>query len=483
MPFKFYIENLYERTEIQEPDKWKDIVSVLDRDFSAHGMFFNYTEGTLKLGFACDAKIDLESAYQAYGTEAYYLFEVEQAETVHDTYSVIFSGEIDFSTRNYPENIWEAEVNTSTNQLLLKNRAKNKIGLNKSSSIDGLALGLMNKQVLAALATKTRDELIIQNTGAQVIAGSTALSGGAVSDVQIGFDTNEALGIKNYENLTTEVEISGAALSSDYFLRIDKPRAFKIDVEYDYELDMTEQQGSGTTSYTASLVINLYKNGKDLTGFGISLPSDSSASPNNWSTSDSGTTTFYRVFEAGTEFRATMSMVMGTTGTGEFDFDFVINNLKFSFVDLGTNTSTLHDWYNVHDSLNKILTHITDKYDFLYSEVLGGLMQGYDADGCLATLRQTNGYRMRQITDNSRAPILSFNDIVENLSVIQATGYGIEELESPIELGLFDVVWGLVYDPEASIILQGDQTYDIIEGDKIGFYNSPDIYGRYPIES
>jgi hypothetical protein len=51
-------------------------------------MFFNYTEGTLKLGFACDAKIDLESAYQAYGTEAYYLFEVEQAESKHVNKSV-----------------------------------------------------------------------------------------------------------------------------------------------------------------------------------------------------------------------------------------------------------------------------------------------------------------------------------------------------------------------------------------------------------
>ena len=67
MPFKFYIQDLYDRTEVTEPRGWDGIVSVLERDFDVHGVFFKYTDGSVKLGFSCESKTLLEAAYQADG--------------------------------------------------------------------------------------------------------------------------------------------------------------------------------------------------------------------------------------------------------------------------------------------------------------------------------------------------------------------------------------------------------------------------------
>ena len=144
MPFKFYIQDIYDRTEVVEPRGWDGIISVLERDFNVHGAFFKYTDGTVKLGFACDGKTLLEAAYQADGAEAYYLFEVDEADNDFSAFSTIYSGELDFSTRNFDEDYFNIEVSEITQLDKLKNRSNLKINLNKGLSLDGIDLSNIN---------------------------------------------------------------------------------------------------------------------------------------------------------------------------------------------------------------------------------------------------------------------------------------------------------------------------------------------------
>ena len=57
----------------------------------------------------------------------------------------------------------------------------------------------------------------------------------------------------------------------------------------------------------------------------------------------------------------------------------------------------------------------------------------------------TNGYRVRQIENDGKSLQVSFKDFIDNLNVFSAVGYGIEELESPVTLGIQELFWVIIF--------------------------------------
>lgn len=487
MIYTFFIQDLYTTTEIEEPDGWKDLMSELDRPFDTHGIFFSYAGGgdkagtVFKLEFACEANTLFEEAYQDKGTEAFYQFGVNEAANEFVTPTNIFLGDIDFESRDFDEDFFKAEINQITNLVKLKNRGNLKTSFNKQLTHDGVVVSKLNSQDIALLATKFNDQTIINKNAVTISNTSPVGSGSTRDDAQIGYDTTNADEINSLIKIETEFRQITQLTQLDFFLAIDKPRDFEVIVEYDYELNLTEDQGSGTTSYVISLVLRPIKNDQSPISFSISSDSDSSASPNNFSTSDSGTGTFNGIFESGNEFRLFLSIVMGTTGNAEFSSEFIINSLKITFNDLSANLGTIAKCYHPFDALNKTLNFITGNYDYLFSDLLGDVNRGYDVNGCFSTMRMTNGYRVRQILDDDKAPIESFKGFIDNLDVPGAIGYGIEELESPEILGQFIIQWKVQGPPTHTIWVGGNLVYDIFIGTKISFYNSEFLFGTYEV--
>lgn len=491
MPFKFFIEDLYTRTEVLEPRGWKDINSVLERDFDTHGVFFEYTDKTLKLGFHCDGKTLLEAAYQQDGSEAFYIFEVEESKNDLLPFEVIFSGDINVGTRHFDEDYWEAEISKIDDLEKLKNRAKLKTRLNKQLTHDGVVVSKINSQDVVSLATKSFAQLIAENTGETISEQSLLATGGGVVLVLLrGFARFDALQTEEVKTFTNTD--SGFVLEFDdvqSFLTLSKKSALTFVVDADFDIDLTDDSSSGGVTYFISMSIQSSKpSSEGIKSFNIfTTDASSGSSPFNFSetryfTIGNGPSIFINgVFEQGTTFKLQLFVTMASNTTAQFTVDWTIRQLKISVTDFGADFGTVSEWYNLHDALNKTLNFIIGDFDYLFSNLLGDIDRGYSLDGCLSKSRATNGFRVRQIADDGKAPLMSFKDIVENLDVPYAIGYGIEELESPEILGQFNIQWKLQGPPTHTIWVGGNLVYDVFVGTKISFFNSDQLFGTYEV--
>ena len=488
MPYKFYIQDLYTTTEITEPDGWANLESVLERDFSTHGMFFHYTGGDLKLGFACDGKTELEAEYQTNGPEGYYQFLVEFAIDDFSSYSNIFTGDIDFSTRKFDEDMWEAEVNQSTTELKIKNRSGIKTNLNKQLTIDGNPISNINyDDSIISLATKELKQIIATNDG-QVLE-SIQSTGGSSSSFLFGTVgylevTNDELG--KFSNVKTQ--ISKSDVSSD-FLILENDAAMDINFDFDIDFDLTEDQGSTTTSYQVLMYLAADKPfinelGAIVSEINLAVAFDSSSSPNDVTLSLVDDITVYASAPIGTRFKVYFTITQLSSGSTQMSCDMTVNKFDLTITDKKGITGTQSQWYHLHDVLNKNLNFITNEYDFLYSDLLGDQKRGYDADSCLHNLRITNGFRVRQLNDTNKAIETSFKEFISNINGIYAVGYGIEDIDSPTGLGIFEITtftMSVYY--EFRIEIDGDMTPYYQTGDSAGFFDNEVLYGTWPVTS
>lgn len=489
MPFKFYIRDLYDRTEVTEPRGWDGIVSILKRDFSVHGVFFKYTDGSVKLGFSCDSKTLLEAAYQADGAEAFYLFEVDEADNALTTFTTIFSGEMDFSKRKFDEDFFEIDVNEINEIDKIKNRSDLKMSLNKGLTLDGIDVSNINFDgSTKSLATKAFSQLILKRSALILDSvQSTAASASSFLFGIFGFDTVESTEIKKYKSKRTK--ITTTVINGD-FLVTDKKAALSMNFDFDFAIDLTEDQGGGTTTYQATLKVKfeppvLSDLQDSFDSFTLASDTGAGASPFDDTLTLSANVTEEAQAVEGTRMWFELEIEQTSTGTTQMSGVLDITKFDVTIIDKIAEFGTVNQWYHPFDALNKTLNFITGVYDYLFSELLGDKERGYSLDGCFSKMRLTNGFRIRQIEDDDKAPIASFKDYINNFNVIGAIGYGIESLESPDFIsGSFSITWGEEYANIAEItIIAENLIYDITIGDKIGFYNGETLYGTYEVLS
>lgn len=492
MIFTFFIRDLYTTTTIDEPKGWKDLMSELDRQFDTQGVFFSYAGGgdkagtVFKLGFACEGKTLLEAEYQAKGTQGFYQFGVDKAANEFVTPTNIFLGDIDFETRGFDEEFFEAEINQITNIVKLKNRGSLKINFNKGLSLDGNTLGNINfDDSIISLATKEFKQIIATNDGetldsvqSDAITTETFLFGG------IGFLAVESEELKKFSNPKTVLQTSEKQFT---FLTSESQAALQLNFDFDIDINFTEDQGSGTTTYLAQILLSYDQTSTSNTGAPINfelLDNDSNvaASPNNGSITLAANVDRYVIVAPGTKISANLTLTMQTTGTAQFSAVLDVIKFDITVTDKIGVVGTRSQWYRLYDVLNKNLNFITNEYDYLFSELLGGDLQGYSSEGCFSNMFITNGYRVRQIEDDNKALQTSFKELISNLNVFSAVGYGIEELESPVSLGIHELFWiGITSDIAEARIIGVNLIYDLIAGSNVGFYNSEAIYGFYEL--
>jgi hypothetical protein len=480
--YNFYIEDLYIKTTILEPRDWKDLKSVFERDFNTHGVFFDYTDKTLKLGFSCEARDLLETAYQAYGIDAYYIFEVTEQDNEYDSETIIFNGQIDFSTRQLDEEFFNAEVNSSNVQLKFKNRKKTKINLNAGKDLDGNTLANMNyDDSIRLLAAKPRAEL---NLVKQTEASETTQSTGGFTYYTVGLQNSSGTEIEKFK-AKRNYGYTGDGIVNDLyfdpsgkeFLELERDAELQITISWNIVCTVTNVSG-GPGTYGATLEFWTIPEAADETGAKeVQYNIDSGlTSPITLSGSD----TFYMSAKAG--FKIALICTVSTTAPAEtVNTTMAVNTLDLDIVDVRAEKGDKVQWYRLHDALNKNLNYLTGKYDYLYSNLLGHTTNGYTANGCLSDMFMINGFRIRGLNDAKKAPSFSFDDFFNTLNALQAIGYGFEQLQSPAELGYKDVQWIDVVSGTSTIRINENLTSDITVNSNLGFYDNETIYGVYEV--
>jgi hypothetical protein len=467
-------------------------MNVLERDFPTHGVFFKYTDIGIKLGFVCDAYDLLEEAYQETGTETYYQYFVEEAESENTTFTEIFRGDIDFETRKLETEFFNAEINVIDTLSKIKNRRKLETNLNRGRTHDGESVSNINYEKVALLATKRYEQLLLTNNGDTISETSVVDTNESIIFAQIGFDQLESIEIIKYTPVVTKF----TPAQEDSFLTLANDTSIKFSVEYDFDITLTETQGSGTTQFLWYFYIlpDRFPESGNAPFYIIESNLSSGASPQSYAGTfygfkDAGDFgPFAGKFSADTKWYFGFQIEMTSTGNTQFDADIDIRYMRVNGTDVGAKIGTVSRTYHLHDALNKTLTFMTGEYDFLYSELLGDEVRGYASNGCLSTMRLTNGYNIRQILDNDKAPEFSFDEFVKNIDSPAAIGYGIEELSSPTRLidstgvDKYSIEWRSETATEYFIrIFNVNLTAEITIGDKLTFHNSGVIYGTYEV--
>ena len=123
-------------TSVIEPKGWKDFESEIKRDFKSHGVVYEFTSGTLKLGFA-DGRDVLENAFQTEGNEALVYFLAESKTHEYGTWETEFYGSAVMKNRELNGQYFEVDFEGSSIKQLITNRLKTKVNLGTTLDLDG----------------------------------------------------------------------------------------------------------------------------------------------------------------------------------------------------------------------------------------------------------------------------------------------------------------------------------------------------------
>ena len=469
MAFRFYIQDFYNTTEVDEPNGWRDIRSVLKRDFKTHGMFFNYTEGTLKLGFICDAKLELEAAFQYYGVDAHFFF------IVHEDDVEIYRARMDFSTRNYTEDEFEIEVDTSASEVLIKNRRNIRSVIDSGIDFDGNGLAKTKFYSRMFSPAKKRLPVTSLSNSEGSLDAVDSIPGDGVTYIWAQFGFNESTS----EEIERTFRLESAVLDAykeGKVIEFNNDAEIEVTVTWDIDFNITDTQSSGLTTGRVDLWLKYNED----SAFSLSFDTYAGTAPYAASNINlAGTETNNITIPKGAKIWIEGEIRMNTVGTAEQNVQIDINDLTIEVTDKRAIPGSNANWYQVHDVLEKNLAMITGIKDYLYSDLLGDVTKNYYGDGCLSDLMLTNGYQLRQIAGDDKTPMFSFKEITENLDALEAIGYGIERLTVPRPQGIFDVYWETQQNSprRATMRIYEDITSWISLGDYLLIKNSREASG------
>lgn len=438
MLFRFTLTYNAVDTIVPEPKNWKDFKSEIKRDFKSHGVVFNYTSGSLKLGFAGAGRDILESAFRLEGFDAEVTFKAQGRETEYDSYSTLFEGTAVMENRELNQDFFEVDFEVDTFKTKFLNRRKNNIKLDDTDSIDGDSIGAFSSN------SDDWDTLrFFSNYEASYKADESSTSFDSLSD---SVNNEPADSVTRYVNILWEntkqdtlqqpqlvdpsdiqsavpAVVLKSGISGDLTFTASIHLRVQINVvsnqspdpvqsEYAWELRHTDYTGSTITNYGAVLDTSPGADDSEDYNFGIQTHAISQSISN---------------IDAGDQFAFFLRLNADTASSTSTDADFDVDLYNDSTIDFeilkSTETVTVKHWL-IHDVFERIVAGMTGNTSGFYSEFFGLQTEhGYSSDGCGGFNSITNGSQLRTI-DNGLE--ISFNEVMSWASARYGVGWGFE---------------------------------------------------------
>ena len=426
-------------TTIVEPKDWSNFQSELDRDFNAHGATFEYTSGTIKLGFAGGGRTVLETAYQADGLDAVVTFTADYRADAFSTWITKFTGNAIMQNREYNQDYFEVDFEESGFKQKLKNRLKTKVKLDTTIDLDGNALS-------GSLTSRTSDwetlrffnkwkafwnrsqSSILFDTYNYSVAGSATTAIPAYLHSNYSYSSIEEVGVVQTLPAATLDGVSGNTL---VMLKPDVAGTytFIINIHQSIEIDVLSSIGSDpvTADYTVYLAHEdsgfVDKGGSP---YALKTDTDSGVEDEkfNFFVNEQITQDGLSVL-ATDNFRVYVTMnASRVSSSGTMDADFSISKYHDSSVTFQYLTATevvpVKYWL-LYDVIERIVQVITGQVDGLTSSFLKLTEQGAATDGCGGLNMITNGFQLRGI-DNPLE--LSLKDCLDHVIAEYGAGWG-----------------------------------------------------------
>ena len=414
----------------QEPDGVKNIDSVIERDFKNHGVFFEFTDGDLKLNFVGEGRTIFETARDNEGIDALVTYKHQERADEFNDWVTIYEGKAVMD--NLVITDLEAQVDFQETNVLtdIHNNLDTKVNFDDTTDIFGNAVTPLTARSVA-LNGRVLTRISLANMAfhgglpdGRVYQGAKDGIIGLYASVN-NILTAERNEVKNQDGSLVFNTLNAQA---DF---IDDDFYFKGQFEFD----------PNTIGETEILVTLNFRFNADVTGVGMTgaLNFKMDKIEQEGTADETITTTTIRAYGPGSEGDITNELVSmipqshtitdqptifrfrvddNTAGFGGGD-SMTVWFTTFNFTITQTSTGVPRSFAQMHyifDAVDKNLEYITGQTGLLNSDFFG-------VGGAAEQMAETNGYKIRQ----ADYPIIgTLRDRLDSINAIFGTGYGFE---------------------------------------------------------
>lgn len=430
-------------TTIVEPKDWANFESELDRDFNAHGATFEYTSGTIKLGFAGGGRTVLETAYQTDGLDAVVTFTADRRADKYSNWINKFVGNAIMQNRDYNQDFFEVDFEESGFKQKLKNRLKTKVNLDTTIDLDGNALtgsltsytnqwdtlSFFNRYKAAYNRSQSST---LYDTLSESITGTSSTIESRWARLKWGYAITDETGIPQSIN-TSSLENSVGLMVDFLVSDADGTYTFQTHLHYDLTLAIDSDTAADpvTGDYTIYLA-HTNTGGTHKGGSPYSLKTDTRTA----------TTPQTFVFAEDVNLEKTGLSVVSTD---EFKVYFEFNTRRVSSADtmdvsidfniyydsvidlfyLTASESVSVKYWLIYDVIERIVQVLTGQVNGLTSSFLKLTEQGAPTDGCGGLNMITNGFQIRGINNPLE---VSLKDCLDHVIAEYGGGWGFKNV-------------------------------------------------------
>lgn len=435
MFFQFILTYDGTDTEVDQPEGFDVLNATVKRDFKSHGLVFQFTSGSLRLGFDGDGRTVLYDAFQADGDDAEVTLTIKRKYENWQAWTTIYTGTAVMENREVTLDFFYVDFENIDFIQKFQNYKETVISLGTTEDLEGNDLQTLVKQEIPLYSKRLLEYYQVRRgagSGFLTVLNSDRPSPSPTTLFTRYFTFNLTDFVEgSLTGWQTDVQTAffdDLPTTANYINSETGQFTFDGSIKFEATLDIVFASSGVRRGIVA---LTLYKNGAKVDTFYSKTTDAVSSSTIQVAT---GIQTITLDFTEGVQatdldeylivFEWTGQVVTGSAETITMTTDIDLYDSSYAKPSILTSTGvTLCECYTIHQILRRSLEIITATGGSFYSDYFGTIEEGYDADGCGALNVIPNGYQLRTI---DRDPSLTIQEFLESLQALFAIGWGIE---------------------------------------------------------
>ena len=418
-------------TEIEEPKGFTEFTSVLERQFDQGGVFFRFSESNIALEFPGVGRGILEDRFQELGVDTDVTLTVSRRDTPDDAYSIIYTGLAVMKNRVLTPEFFKVDFEEQSILNRINARKDIPVSLDATNDLEGNSIAALSADSITFAGKQILQNVILGT----ITETSTNFITWDADGTGLTYDENVLSPLNklqwaddSYGFSQTATVLTGAVLTKmGGSILVPQISGFTNTFTVSLTTDITTVT---TGSPTGNIIWHLMRITGQTPTVSQSLDSfDWDVSTGDLSNQDLALTSGSLTNPPGTGvdqffIKVDASNLAGAGTTIDVDTKVTENYFDFKIQTQVVPPSSTVDTYYVHDVLEQVAKLITGQAARFASTLFGRLTAGYAANGCAGFIRETNGYKIRNV---SRSVIGTFKDRIDSLKAIFNIGWGLEK--------------------------------------------------------
>lgn len=430
--YRFTLSHSSGSQVISEPDGWRDIRLILDRDPDYHSLIeffeapliFYGNNGTHDGGMAFVLNV-----IRNYGLNENVEILVEVSED-DSPYVLLFDGLLNLeSYRIIDERKLQCGILRNDLWSKFKNREETPVDIQSTTDLDGNSISSAESITVNLPSQKINKTLSVEASDSQIGSISNAPGSGSGQDLitGIGFDVEILKELVEFSFLGSAISVipdnSVSTYFTDnslYFLKVEEIISGTIDIQVSYEFVASRNSGVGQDGIGMRWYFKV-RSGETITAYELS---NSYVGGDAILTDSAGNATFFKThflsqsinLVPGDELFLYGELLVSTAFGANHNYEIYYGDNELSYITFNAQTSfpaSTSESFFIHDVGGAIIDRITGYSNSFFSQYLGGIdtiYRQYGTNGCGFGYSLQKGLQIRGYTLDQKPFFLSFNE-------------------------------------------------------------------------